>query len=356
MTMQLIVPAALDSEELQALPPSKAEQIRATFLPMADMLQGFEEEYNAVMQEAAEIVTPEVSKRARRLRLDIAKIRVAAEKVRKEVKDEFLRACKAIDGTNNILKWAITEKEDALLAIEQHAERIEEERLGKVHAERLEMLAPYVEELPDTNFGTMEDDVWEAYLSAKKQAYADRLEAERVAAAERAERERLEALRKERGKQIGPVFNFFRQEEGEDLGTLSDQEFSARLNAATTGQAAHEAEQVRVRAENERLAREAAARQAELDRLEAERKAERDRLADLERAEQKRAEQEAEAARRAEARAAEARKAPVRKRLTAWVDSFALPDLPGDDHPTAAEIRAKHAAFQTWARKQIEVL
>lgn len=343
MTTQMIVPVALDNEEhLALLPPSKAEQIRATFLPMAEQVQAFEDEYNAVMQEAAAEVTPDVSKRARRLRLDIAKVRVNAEKARKALKEEYLRAGQAIDGTNNILKWAISQKEESLLAIEQHAERMEEERLGALHAERCELLAPYVEDLPDTNFGTMEDDVWEAYLSAKKRQHEDRLEAERVAVAERAERERIETLRTERGRKVGPVFDFFQQAEGEDLGTLADDDFDARLEAATTAKTAHEAEQKRIRAENERLAREAAARKAELDRIEAQRKAEADRIAEAEAAERERAEAAA--------------KAPIKARLTAWVDTFSLPDLPGDDHPTAAEIRKKHAAFQKWAHEQIGAL
>ena len=358
------------------MPPSKAEQIRGVFVPMADKLQTFEDAYNLVMQRAAEEVTPAVSKDARRLRLDIAKVRIEAEKARKEIKAEYVLAGKAIDGVSNILKWAVTEKETALEKIEKHAEHMEQERLAAVHAARCEALFPYVDEVPSIDFSAMDDDVWSAYLSTKKRDHEDRVAAEAKAEAERVERERVAALVRDRERRVAPLFDFFWQAENEcDLGALSDDDFTARLAAAEEAKAAHVAEQDRVRAENERLAAEAAAkeaeRQAELARLEAARQAElaaieaerqkereaaeaeRRRLAELEAAERERAAQaESEALARAAA-AKEAAKAPVRKRLTAWVDSFALPDLPGEEHEVAERVRARFAGFQTWARDEI---
>ena len=376
---------SLDTPELAALPPSKAEQVRAVFLPMADMLQGFEDEYNSVMAEAAEEVTPEVSKRARRLRLDIAKVRIDAEKARVAIKAEYLLATKAIDGTNNILKWAVSEKEQALEAIEKHAERMEAERMERLQAERAEALAPYVEDAADRNLSGMDEDVWTAYLAAKKKEHEDRLAAEAAAEAERRERERIAALTVERERKIAPVFDFF--EGPYDPAEVSDDDFAAALASAAEKKAAHAAEQERVRKERERLEKEAAenekARQAELAKIEAERQKERERLekerrAELARIETERAKERAAAeaertrlaaleaaeadrkakeAEDAKARAAaerEAAKAPVRKRLTAWVDSFALPDLPGEEHEVAARVRDKFAAFQKWAKAEIE--
>lgn len=334
MATQLMV--TLETDELGALPPSKAEQIRATFLPMADALQGFEDEYNAVMAEAAEEVTPSVSSRARRLRLDIAKVRVAAEKARVAVKAEYLLATKAIDGTNNILKWAISQKEEALEAIEKHAERMEEERRAALHAERSEALFPFVDILPDIDFSAMDADVWAAYLATKQRDHADRIEAERKAEEARAaEAERIrveqEAIRAE----------------------------NERLRAEAAAAEAERRKEM-ARLEEERR-KEELARRAELARIEAERQkereaieAERQRLAALEAAEAERkarAEAEEKARRAAEREAA---KAPVKKRLKAWVDSFALPDLPGEQHEVAERVRQKFEAFQAWAKTEIE--
>ncbi len=73
------------------------------------MLESFEEAFNQIM---AEEVTEELCGRAKRLRLDISKIRVSADKARKAQKEEYLRAGNAIQGVFNILKFAVTDKEE----------------------------------------------------------------------------------------------------------------------------------------------------------------------------------------------------------------------------------------------------
>lgn len=350
---------SLETPEFAALPPSKAEQIRAVFVPMADMLEGFEGDYNEVMALAAVEVTPEVSARARRLRLDIAKIRVAAEKARVATKAEYLLASKAIDGTNNVLKWAISEKEEALEKIEKHAELLERARLDALQAERVEALLPYLEDAAERDLAGMDDDVWAAYLATKRKDHEDRTAAAAAAEAERAERERVAELNTERQRVAAPFHDFF-EYPAEDIGSIPEEDFLALLQAAVDAKSAHEAEQEEVRAEAARLAEEAekreAERLAELARIEEERKAERARIAELEAAERERDEREKA---EAEARAAagkKAAKAPTRKRLSTWIQSFALPELPGDDHEKAAEIRRKFEAFRAWAQKEVDAI
>jgi len=375
-TTTAIATVSLDAEELRALPASRAEQIRAVFLPMAARVEAFEDAYNKIMVEAAEAVTPEVSQRARRLRLDIARVRIDAENARKSAKEEYLRASQAIDGVNGVLKWAIVEKEKALESIEKHAERMEEERRAALHAERADALLRYVDEIPNLDFSAMDDEVWAAYLSTKQRDHATLLEAERAAEEKRIAEAEANARSIARSHRVAPVFDFFPGDL--DLGTLPDDEFDALLSTATEAKAAHEAEQERVRAEAARLAKEAEkkekARLAELAKIEAARRKEREaaeaerekaRLATEAERTRREALEAAEAARLAkekderEARAraeANAAKAPVRKRLAAWVQTFALPDLPGDDHAKAAEIRAKFEAFRAWAEKEVAAI
>lgn len=373
---------SLDTPELGTLPPSKAEQIRATFVPMADMLDEFEGDFRAIMEEAQdeEDVTPELSARARRLRLDIAKVRIAAEKARKAIKEEYLLASRAIDGTSNILKWAISQKEEALEAIEKIEERREAERLEWLQQERVALLAPYVEDADERDLSGMDEDVWGAYLGTKKQAHEDRIAAEKKAEAERIEAERVDALERARHAEFAPVYDFVDTDTYRSAGTLSDEEFAAALSAAKEAKAAHDAEQERIRAENERLANERAeaeakakaereaaekARQDELARIEAERKkereaaetkmaAERKKREALEAAERERKAAEAAAEKARKKAEAEAAKAPVKARLSYWVDSFALPELPGMEHEVATHIRDRFAEFQAWARKEVD--
>ncbi len=337
-------------EALQRLPKSKADQIREIFIPMAEMAEAFDDQYNEVMAEAAKEVTPEVSARARRLRLDIAKVRVQAEHARKGAKSQYLLASQAIDGTARILKWAISEKEEALEAIEKHAERMEAERLERLQAERAEILSEYVEDAHERRLSDMDEDVWTAYLAAKRQEHEDRIEAERLAEEARKERERVEQLTREREREVAPVFAFFEAPDGVELGELPEEEYAQVLNAARAGLAEHEAEQARIRAENERLAKEKAAAEAkakrerekaeaaakaaeekarkereaaeaaqreELARIEAEREEERQAAEEAARAERARLEAEAKAERERieeEARAREAKAAAERER------------------------------------------
>jgi len=103
-----------DTPELKQINKSKAVQIRNVFEPMAVMLQNFEGSYDEILSAATKGITKEVQTKAKRLRLNIAKIRIETEKIRKIQKQDYLIAGKAIDGVSNILKWAIQEKEKIL--------------------------------------------------------------------------------------------------------------------------------------------------------------------------------------------------------------------------------------------------
>ena len=271
--------------------PSKATQIKATFEPMVQMLETFEQKYNEVIETASKGITPEVSATAKRLRLDIAKVRIDAEKARKEMKDEYLRAGQAIDGANNILKWAVTDRENKLKEIEEHAERMEAERISKLQAERVELLSPFVPDAEARNLSGMDEDVWNAYLNTKKQEHQDRIDAEKKAEQERIAREQAEAEERERQ-----------------------------------------------RAENERLKAEAEAREKELQAVQAKLKAEaeeRERIqAEADRKERERVAQiEAEAKAKAEAER-KAKSAPDIEKLKTFADQIAsiqAPEVSGDE-------------------------
>jgi len=180
--------------ELLALDESKATVIRKAFEPMVNMLEQFEEAYKSVTSEAEP--TLETTKKAKRLRLDIAKVRVSADKVRKEQKEEYLRAGKAIDGVFNVLKWAVSDKEEALKKIEKHFEEKERVRLEALQVERVELISEYVEDTEALNLGSMAEDVFEAYLEKKKTDKIARIEAEKEAERKRIEEE-AEAMRAE---------------------------------------------------------------------------------------------------------------------------------------------------------------
>lgn len=187
-----------NTPELQGVEKSKAEQIKATFEPMAEMLSEFEDAYNVIISDANTEITKAITLQAKQLRVKIAKIRIATEKTRKTQKEEYLRAGKAIDGVSNILKWAVTEKENKLKEIEDYFEIQEQKRKEKLQAERAELLSAYVEDAHERDLVKFEPDEFAALLSMKKKEQEDRIAAEEKAKSDRIEREKAEAEERER--------------------------------------------------------------------------------------------------------------------------------------------------------------
>ena len=252
----------IESEELRLVEESKAEQIKAVFSPMYKLLKGFEEKYDVVVKEAENGIDEDVTKKAKRLRLDIAKVRIESEKIRKAQKEEYLRAGKAIDGVNNILKFAVVEKEKKLQEIEKHFEILEQKRLEKLQVERVDLLSKYVDDAHERDLKSMDDDVWAAYLSTKKKEYDDRIEAEKQAELERIEHERqVEECKNRKNKivMIGEVSFLDKITIG-----MEQKDFNEVLKAAEQSKKKRIAEEEAIRKENERLKKEAE-RQAKIE-------------------------------------------------------------------------------------------
>lgn len=177
---------------------SVALQIKAMFEPMVKMLLEFEDAHGEIITEFQYGVTPDLCSRAKRLRLDIGKIRVSADKARKAEKEQYLRAGKAIDGACNILKYAVIKKEDELKEIETYYQRIEAERIAKIGEMRAAKLSEYGHDPRDIDLATMPDDVYAAYFQGVKLVYEQEQAAKAKAEADRIAREKAEAEEWER--------------------------------------------------------------------------------------------------------------------------------------------------------------
>jgi hypothetical protein len=168
--------------ELKVLSPSKAEQIEAAFKPMLETLKDMEAAYDMVMYQE---ISPELCKKAKRLRLDIAKIRLAADKVRKTEKEQYKVGADAIQGMYNILKFGTSEKEESLKNLETHYERIEADRKQKCEDERQALLLPYYAMIGvQMNLSDKTVEEWEKYLAMVKaadQSRLDKIESDRIA-------------------------------------------------------------------------------------------------------------------------------------------------------------------------------
>ena len=187
-----------DAPELKKVDESKALQIKNTFEPMAQLVYAVESERQRVLESAKEGITEEVMEDAKKLWKGVAKIRIETEHKRVAMKKEFLVAGQAVDGASNVLKHAIAGIENEMKEIVNHFKIKEENRLKALQIERVELIEPYLEDAGERDLSSMDDDVWDSYLSAKKQAYEDRIAAEKEAEANRIAKEKADKEEQER--------------------------------------------------------------------------------------------------------------------------------------------------------------
>lgn len=261
----------IDAPELQVLDQSKAEKIKKTFEPMAEMLTHFESAYNELILEADQEITQEITSKAKRLRLDIGKVRIETGKLKDKQKEYIKLEDKAIMGVHNILVWAVKEKEDKLKEIEQHFEVQEQKRLEALQSERAEKLSPFVEDANERDLSKFAEDEFEALLAMKKQQHEDRIAAEKKAEDERIAKEKAEAAERERIRKENEQL----KKQAEERERLAKIEAQKREKAESERKAKEDAER-KIREDKERKEREA---------YEAKLKAEREARAKIEREE-----------------------------------------------------------------------
>lgn len=366
---------------------AKANELVGNLPQILNERKALEQQFDEVIK--LDITDAENQKRARELRLLIQKNRTQGINVwHRTTKEFFLKGGQFVDAIKK-KEVVVNERMEAdLEQIEKYAQIQEERRIAKLQEERAKMLDPFVDDAHLRQLGTMEDDVWEAYFAAKKQAYEAEQEAIRQQEEARKERERKVALMMKRERDVRELSEWFSFEK---LGIdTTEEEYKALVEQATNAkkeyfdeverikkeaeQKAKELQLERQKAEAERKKAEAerkkqdaeraakereleaareAARKAELARIEAEKK-EAERIAEEKRKQEEQERLHREAKEKAEQDAREAAAAPVRKRLVAWVDTFSIPELPGDSNEVSDNIEAKFDAFKNWAKKQVK--
>lgn len=149
------------------------------------------------------IVTSEdeidLMRKAREYRLKLKDIRVESEKTRKELKEQSLRECRAIDGIANVIKALIIPIEEHLEKQEKYAEIQEQLRIERRLSDRIERLSKYVSDISPYNIRDMDDEVFENLLSGCKSSWEKARKEEEEAEAKRIADEKAKI---ERQKQI----------------------------------------------------------------------------------------------------------------------------------------------------------
>jgi hypothetical protein len=232
-----------------------AESIAANFVPfmgeiteLTDKLKGLK----LGVKEDAEI--------AKRVNIDLGKIRSRKDDVKKTQKEYYLKVGKFIDSLANVNEGLIAMGQLEAQEHSKYFERLEADRIAKLKEDRNAKMSQYSQvEIP--NLELLPDEVFDMMLANYKVAHEAKIKAEQEAEAKRLEDERIEkereALITKRKADIIPYYGFFEVPAMQILGDLSEEAFQSKLSEAKQLKLDNEAEQERIRLENERLKKEA---------------------------------------------------------------------------------------------------
>lgn len=390
------LPSIIDSKKF-GIEPKEANQLLTNLPELKKERDALTIRFDEVSK--MDIDDPETAKLARELRLQIRDNRTKGiMDWHKNSKEVFLRGGQFVDAIKN-QEITINERMERLLGeVEKHAENVEKARIAKIQEDRVELVRPYLHDAENLQLGTMDDDVWEAFLSAKKKSHREKIREEKRVAKEKLEEEKKSKIRNEREEKLKPFYDFLNHEDESDLAEWPEEQFKLLLESVAESKTKKDAEIENQRIENERLKNEAEETEKKVAEEKAVRSARVEKLspyivfirdyegllskseedfnkdfvelhnAAVEQANydaQVKADKEAQEKKETERIAAEniakeeakkLAKAPVRKQLNVWVDSFDItlknPEL--TENETAILIRDKFIAFKKWAKEQVE--
>lgn len=244
------------------LPKETKLAIRSSFIEFLTQVQEWEEKAKSIVVKS-EMEVDKIAQ-ARECRLFVKKIRTTANNKRRDLKEDSLKYSKAVQEAYNLIEEKIKPIEEHLMEQEKFAEIQKAKRIERLQKERVEMLSKYVEDASERNLGEMDEDVWTPYFFSKKEAWEkeqDRLKKEEK---EREERIRIDNLHNSRKDTlINENLWQFREEwlESECLGELTSEKFEEIKNSLLKSKKEYDAEQEKIRKENERLRKEAEERE-----------------------------------------------------------------------------------------------
>lgn len=370
---QLVV--LVDAKEF-GIEESKALQVAQAFTTELAELALLDVQFNEI---SVQEITPELVKQARELRLKYVKKRTTIAKIHKSEKEFYLATSKFIDALKNKATAPIEIKEEKLQSVELHFENLEKERIKKILIERTELLQPFNLDLTGIDLANMQNDVFEAYFAMVEKKHFEKIEAEKQAELQRLEQERLNKLIAQRKLEIAPYFQFYTEQT--DLESYSDIEFSNLILSLQNAKSDYELEQAKIKTENERLQKQAdeLALKLENDRKESERKAKaieeenkkklaksealRKKQADEMKAIQDKLEQDRKLAIEQETKRKQeeenAKKAPLKVKVLNWIETlneFNSEGLTPEQLEFINPVISRLVAYKNWAKEQTNKL
>jgi len=181
--------------EETGLEKETANAIIARFSQYMERIGEWEEKATALV--VTNVTQVEEMKQAREARLILKNIRVEADRVRKELKEDSLRYGKAVQRVYNEIEYRITPIEEHLLNQEKFAEYAERDRMNALRAMRQDELRPYQEYVPlSLDLATLSDEEYVKFCGMVQAQHAENLR--HIAEMEQKRKEAEEAAEKER--------------------------------------------------------------------------------------------------------------------------------------------------------------
>lgn len=339
------------------LAAESAHTLESKFAPLfAEAKSLVVQAQNITVTDASQVTQ---MKLARTVRLALRNVRIRAEGERKSLKEDSLRRGKAIDGVYNVLAYLVEPVEEKLKAAEEFAERLDADRKAKLKAEREESLRPFGVNTDFYDLANMPADAWNELFAGAVAAHKAKEEAARKAeeariAKEKADAEERERIRAENERLKREAFEAEKKAQAERERVAAEKR--AADEKARIEREKIEAEMRKQREEADRKAREAAAAaKAEREAAEAKARAEQEAIrkqAQAEREAREKAEAEAKRLRDAEAAriAAEeaarkkAARAPDREKVRAFAVTVRSLPIPQASTTEGAAVVAEIAA------------
>lgn len=258
--------------------PDVQQMLLDRFTPFLEQAKDWKERAESLV--VTDISQTREMKMAREARLALRELRISADKLRKELKEDSLRYGKAVQGVYNVIEAAITPIETHLEKQEKFKELFElkqREELRVLREELVKDVREYV--ISNINLGEITEDDFQMLLTGAQLQKKAAEDAKAKEEAERIEREKAEAEERERLRiENERLKKEADEKEKERQAELDRLEYEMRKANIAAAKAKKEAEQkaAEAKAEADRIA-------AKLkEKEEAEAKAEADRQAAIE--------------------------------------------------------------------------
>lgn len=170
------------------LEKSHAQEVLDNFIGFFESAKKWEIEARGI--NVTDMTQTGLMSKAREIRLQLKDIRVNAEKVRKELKEQSLREGKAIDGIANIIKALVVPLEEHLEKQEKFVELKIAKELDERNTKRIAELTPFVTDVTFYNLRDMDEESYKKLLVSSMEAFKAQKKAEKEAEEERIRKEK----------------------------------------------------------------------------------------------------------------------------------------------------------------------